>query len=261
MKKTALIINFYLGNRRKIPKIYDVDRTILVKKQIEYLSKVKHNLTTIVFSFNLRYEDIKIINECINEIPKKIQNSEVRIVLRNNDGISYSAWAEYTINNLNNYDYFIYNEDDYFFIQDNFDDYLKNTFEKYKNCGYLCAISREPSGWNNFRKHAGYAAGITSKNSIIKVYDSFEEISKIKDSGYKLGESVQIDFTNCFINQGLEIYDVRETYRIPFSTTLKEETDIIYFFTYNENDLLIPLVVEQGYFTYTNADLNEFKKY
>lgn len=259
--KSALIISFYLGQRRKVAKIYDNDRLICLKKQIEYLEKIDHNLTTVVFSFNLDYNDIDIINEYINKIPKKINNSDVEIVLRKNNGFSYGAWSEFTLKNLEKYDYFIYNEDDYFFIQDNFDDYLINTFNNYENCGYLCSVSREPMGWNNFNKHAGFAPGITSKEKIKIVIDEFEKISKIQGNSYNLGESIQIDFTNCFVKKGLDIYDVRENYRIPFSTTLESEPDIIYFFDYNHKDLLIPLVIEQNNFTYTFADLPEFKKY
>jgi hypothetical protein len=59
----------------------------------------------------------------------------------------------------------------------------------------------------------------------------------------------------------MEIYDVREKYRIPFSTTLENEPDVTYFFNYNQKDLLIPLVIEQGNFTWDVADLKEFEKY
>jgi len=261
MNKSVLIINFFLGDRRKVPAIYNSNRFIFLEKQIEFLEKIRHNLDTIVFSFNLNCEDIDIIGKKINQIPKKIQNSKVEIILRNNNGMSYGAWAEYTLNNLEQYDYFFYNEDDYFFIEDDFDEYLINTFKKFDNCGYLCAISRVESGWNGFRKHAGYAAGVTSKDNIKKVYTDFKRISEFKGNDYKTGESLQIDFTHCFVENGMDIFDVRNEYRIPFATTVENETDIIYFFEYNNKDLLMPFVVENGNFTYSIADLPEFKKY
>lgn len=259
--KKCLIISFYLGDRRKISNSYNQDKLILLKKQITYLTNIKHNLDNIVFSFNLEYEHINLLNEYINLIPKTINNSPVEIVIRKNNGMSYGAWSEYTIKNINKFDYFIYNEDDYFFIEDNFDDYLVKTFKKYDNCGYLCSISRVASGWNNFKKHAGYAGGITSKENVKKVWNKFLEFSSVEGNDYKMGESLQIDFTHCFIEQGMDIFDVRETYRIPFSTTLENEPDIIYFFYYNKKDLLIPLVVDEGNFTWVVADLEEFKNY
>jgi hypothetical protein len=76
-----------------------------------------------------------------------------------------------------------------------------------------------------------------------------------------MGESLQIDFTHCFVKNGMEIYDVREKYRVPFSTTFENEPDVIYFFNYNNEDLLIPLTIDQGKFTWTIADLKEFEKY
>lgn len=259
--KTCYIINFYFGERRKIPQIYNYDRLILLKKQIKYLEKVKHNIDTIVFSFNLDHDHIEILNRYVNHIPKKIQNSNVEIILRKNNGMSYAAWSEYTLKNLEEYDYFIYNEDDYFFIQDNFDSYLVDAFNSYDNCGYLCPISREPMEWNKFKKHAGFASGITSKKSAKKVLSYLKNFSEIQGNDYKMGESLQIDFTHCFIVENMEIYDVRKKYRVPFATTVDTESDVIYFFNYNDKDLLIPLVIDQGNFTWTMADLKEFEKY
>ena len=259
--RVCYVCCFYFGDRRKINQIYNIDRLILLKKQINYLNRVKHNIDNIVFSFNLNYDDINILNEFINLIPKKIHNSNVEIVIRQNNGISYAAWSEYAIKNIEKYDYFIFNEDDYFFIEDNFDDYLISTFKNYERCGYLCLVAREPMGWNGFRKHAGASSGITDKKSLGKVFNYFETFSKIKGYDYKIAESLQIDFTNCFMKEGLEIYDVRENYRIPFSTTVENEPDVMYYFNYNEKDLIIPLIVDMNNFTWSTADLDEFKKY
>jgi len=259
--KTCLIVNFYLGERRKIPEIYNQNRVILLEKQIEYLQKVQHNLSKIVFSFNIRKEDYEILNKCINVIPKKIQNSKTEIVIRENFGMSYSAWATYTVDNIDDYDYFIYNEDDYFFIQDNFDDYLVTKFESYGNCGFLSMISREPADWNKFKKHAGCSIGITSNHRVREVKETFKKIKENTQHDYETAQALQIEFSNCFFRDGYDIRDVRDDYRIPFATTLENERDVIYFFNYNQKDFIIPIVVEQGNYTWVIADLKEFEKY
>jgi len=259
--KTCMIINFFFGERRKIGNIYNSDKLSLLKKQIHYLSTVKHSLDTIVLSFNLDKETIGILSSFINEIPKTIQNSKVEIVLRNNVGMSYGAWAEYSINNIDKYDYFIFNEDDYFFVEDDFDYHMIDIFNSKINCGYLATISREPSGWNQNRKHAGCSIGMVSKKSLEEVKDNFKEISNNDGNTYKDAESLQINFTHCFIEKGFEIYDVRDKFRIPFSTTLESEPDIILFFNYNKKDLINPFVMVSEQYTFTVADLEEFKPY
>ena len=53
--KSVLITSFYLGQRRKVPKIYDNDRLICLKKQIEYLEKIDHNSKYVAF---LEWDDM-----------------------------------------------------------------------------------------------------------------------------------------------------------------------------------------------------------
>lgn len=259
--KVCLIVNFYFGDRRKISDTYKSDKLILLKKQIEYLNTVKHNLDTIVFSFNLDDDTIGVLSSYINHIPKKIQNSKVEIVLRKNVGMSYGAWAEYTLKNIDKYDYFIFNEDDYFFVENNFDLHMVDIFKSKENCGYLATISREPSGWNQNRKHAGCSIGMASKETLKIVKEEFEEITNNDSDTYKNAESLQVNFTYCFVKKGLEIYDVRDKFRIPFSTTLENEPDIILFFNYNKIDLINPFVMVDGQYSFTVADLEEFRPY
>lgn len=72
---------------------------------------------------------------------------------------------------------------------------------------------------------------------------------------------MQITFSHCFIEEGMEIYDVRSKYRVPFST-VEPNLDIIYFFSYNNEDLVIPSEIHNnGWFVWNNADSTEFNNY
>jgi hypothetical protein len=250
-----------LGNRRKIHNSYNIDRLILIKKQIEFLRQVKHELSNIVFSFNIEEEHLEILSKYINKIPKRIQNANVEIVLRKNVGMSYAAWVEYVYNKTKKYDYYIFNEDDYFFTEDYFDKQLLDIFENKNNCGFLAAISREASGWNQNRKHAGCSIGMASKESLEIVKDDLIKILDNNGKTYTEAESIQIDFTHCYIKKGLDIYDVRDKFRIPFSTTMENEKDVIVFFHYNQTDLVKPFIMLSDVYTFSVADLEEFKRY
>jgi hypothetical protein len=150
--KTCYVINFYLGERRKtIQKVHD-DRLFLLKKQIEHLYKIKSSIDTIVFNFNIRPEDYHYVSEIVRITPKFIQGSEVVINLRENYGMSYGAWSDVYTKYQDSFDYYIFNEDDYFFIEDNWDDYLIKKFNSLDNCGYLCMVVREGQDWCDYKK-------------------------------------------------------------------------------------------------------------
>lgn len=257
---SCLIVHYYLGERRNVPDKYNRDRLVFLKEQIEFLKKVKHNLNKIVFTFNLEPEHESILEEYKDKIPKKIQGAEVELVFRENKGISYMAWAEYITQNIDKYDYFLVTEDDVLFTAEEFDTNLIKLFNKYDNCGFLGAVVREPAPWNNFKKHSGTSTGIMSKESAKKVYDDFVEISQKQNNSYKEGEAAQIEFSHSFIKRGMELYDVRSKYRVPFST-MEPNLDIIYFFPYNTEDLVIPSPIHNESFVWTYADLKEFEKY
>lgn len=259
MDKTCLIIPFYLGERRNVPDKYSKDRLIYLKEQIEFLEKVNHHLSKVVFIFNLEPEHESILEGYLDKIPKKIQSADVEVVLRENKGFSYAACTEYITQNINQYDYFLFTEDDALFVAEDFDKHLIELFNKYNNCGFLGAIVREPAPWNNFRKHAGCSAGMMSRDSVKKVWDTFVELSKSDATDYKEGEAMQVTFSHCFVKEGMEIYDVRSKYRIPFST-VEPNLDIIYFFHYNNEDLMIPSAINNRGFVWACADLEEFKK-
>ncbi len=55
--KVCYVVNFYLGERRSEVKPHIEDRLLFLKHQILTLSQYKHNLTKIIFNFNLREED------------------------------------------------------------------------------------------------------------------------------------------------------------------------------------------------------------
>ena len=82
--KVCLIVSFWLGDRRKMPPEYTQDKLHFLKQQIYFLEVYKHNLTKIVFNFNITPEQYQYIPEIFNLTPKQIQGAEVEINLREN---------------------------------------------------------------------------------------------------------------------------------------------------------------------------------
>lgn len=276
MGKTCLIINFWLGNRRRFPLIYDEDKLIFLKQQIIFLEKYKNNIDTIFFNFNVQVEHYELLSKAINITPKKIGNSEIKINIRENHDFSYGAWNDITKKEIENYDYFIFNEDDYVFTQDNWDDYLVKKFNSKDNMGYLGMAVRELHIYPEVKKMLGYddydtiresfhSAGITSRDNLKLLFNkkgSLIEENKINNYNTEKGriELTQSRWSAQYYEIGKENFDVRNEYQVEFQLTDKEE-DIWRLFHWNEEKIIVSLrtVLQPNYIWYICYD-NDYLK-
>lgn len=241
MKKSCLIVNFYFGDRRKCIKEYnEIDRLCLLKKQISTLHYFNHSLSKIIFTFNMRNEDFKYVSDIFKLTPKFIQGSEVEINFRENVGGSYGGWNDSFEKWKDDYEYYIFNEDDYFFIRDNWDDYLINKYNALGDCGYLCGVVQEPYYRNGFRKNLGMSVGIASSKNLMKIYNNEGKICTNDACSYKDLERVQKTFAKSFFDLGLNVYDIRDDFRLAFAWTEDDGVDIHKYFWWNDLDLLSP---------------------
>lgn len=250
-KKVCYIVNFYFGNRRYNIDVFHTDKLCYLKSQIITLSQYKHSLSKIVFTFNIEPEHYSLLSEALNIIPNKFQNTDVEINIRENIGMSYGAFSDIFGKNMDKYDYYIFNEDDYVIVQDNFDQYLVDKFESIPNCGYLCGLVREIAHFEKNR-HAGMSSGISSYKIFKEVWDKYGELphSKGKDyiSNEKQGQTIQ---TVAIRDLGYEIYDIREEYRMRFwsGDDLNPEIPIgriNVHFMWQPNDFFLPVKIYLG---------------
>jgi hypothetical protein len=263
--KICYIINFYFGERRKtIEKYTNEDRLFFYKKQIEFLEKYSHSLSKIIFTCNIEKADYKYVSELFKITPKYIQNAEIEIHFRENYGLSYGGWADAYDRNEDEYDYFIFNEDDYFFCQNNWDSYLANKFNSYDDAGFLCMAIREPQEWNDYKKHAGHAASISSNQVLKKIKEVHGALPHGDKKDYHSNERLgQINQTFSSLELGYNIYDIRDDFRVSFAWTGNDGRDTWRMFWWNEKDLIVPaiLIEPQLYNWYESYDEEFLKDY
>lgn len=259
---TCYVINFYLGERRRTVDEQNNDKLFFLKKQIELLYEVRHSLSTIVFNFNIRVEDYYLVSEIFKIVPKFVQGSRVEINFRENYGMSYGAWSDIFLKNKSKYDYYIFNEDDYFFVENDWDSYLVKKFNSFDNCGYLCMVAREGYEWCDYKKHAGHATGISSFEVLNKVVQKYGKLPHSKKGDYSSVEKEgQINQSHSVIELGYEIFDVRDDFIVNFAMT-DSEYDIWKFFSWNKKELIKPAITldGRGYSFWESFD-DEFKPY
>ena len=226
--KICYIANFWIGERRFEYPEYQNDNLYFLKKQIQCLQTYKHNLTKIIFNFNIIPEHYKYLSEVYSITPKQIQGAEVEINIRENVGISYGAWSDTFKKYKSEYDYYVFNEDDYFFVQHDWDSYLVNKHDSYDDCGLLCMHVAEPDSWNNYKKHAGGSGGISSSETLMKIYSKYGKLPSLdknligKEGNYEGWGNIQVNFGFAFLEVGLNIYDFRDDYAVLFQKLAPE---------------------------------------
>ena len=136
--KTNLVIACWGGSRAAPDPVYEKDGGSYIKGQLNYLNRYKHNLSQITFMAN--YSAKRNYNEMVDKIPKKIQGTPVKVIRRANEGISYGAYNQAFLRYRDQFDYYIFLEDDYVFCHDYFDEILVKLFNQKENCGYLCGL-------------------------------------------------------------------------------------------------------------------------
>lgn len=113
-----------------------------LRKQVGCLSRLEHSLTQITLVFSHDPSCPEEYNKFVGELPGRIGNAYVVKHFRHtNKGISYGSWA-YAVDSFKNlFDYYIFLEDDYCFVKDNFDWKLMRMYDE--RCEYMCSYRKD----------------------------------------------------------------------------------------------------------------------
>lgn len=253
MDRVCYVINFYFGKRRKsIDRYNHIDRLCFVRKQLELLTLLKHNLNSIIFNFNVDPEHYSYLNEAIKLVPKNINSTKIEINVRENVGISYGAWSDVFSINRDKYDYFLFSEDDVFFIEDNFDSTLIRKFNSYPNCGCLGMMIRPAADWNQFKIHSGHHAIVSSNKILSEVYNRYGELPYAKSSDYTDNElNGQIEQSYVFTKLGYKLYDIRDEYMVQMESPYDSPEEIHRYFDWNNKEIIQPAKIVFGNNSYS----------
>jgi hypothetical protein len=215
--KTCYVVNFWLGERRIEVDSYKENKLFFLQKQIDSLENLDNNIDTVIFNFNITPQHYFLVKDIFNIIPKKIKNSNIILNFRENYGMSYGAFSDIFKIYNNQFDYYIFNEDDYIFTQNNWDTYLTEKFNSIVNCGYLSMIVSDNN--SNFPKHASHSTGISSYKVLSELINKYGELPHSKATSYPDNETKgQVSQTNSIFKLGYGLYDIRDDYRVLFMT-------------------------------------------
>ena len=204
--KTNLVKAFYFGERRdlEIPEA-KIDKFFLLKKQVEYLSKIKHDLDQITFVVNGNIPDG--YEEEVRPLKEKFKFVTLS---RENVGISYGAYSHAVDTFIDDFDFFIFSEDDFIFCQNNFDRIYKEKFYSIDNASMITAVAQNYD--DHYKKHASVSIYGTSKEILKRIISDYGKLPFVVKDAYGEGQIYQ---TNLFFKYG-KILDHTKDFRIIF---------------------------------------------
>lgn len=145
-KSIHYVMAAYFGPRRAEYAPQARDRMLFVRRHIESLDRLAHSLDRITIAlqhnaFGMDVEQYDGLAELIASYTHL--RDRVRVIVRPNDyGISYTALARVVRSpEGRQFDYTIFNEDDYVFTTDHFDAYLVDKLTR-ERAAYICGCER-----------------------------------------------------------------------------------------------------------------------
>lgn len=232
MSKINYIIAFYLGARMHqgySEKIRN-NKFYFLEKHIEFINSVDNiDLTTFVFNIH----DSSIKDELTAYFNSIEWSKPIEVMYRDNVGFSYGAWNDVIKKNLNDFDYFFLNEDDYIPEDKNF---LEPFFENINDdIPFVCGmILHEPS------THAAFSCGLIKSNACKHIYERYDDVFYIvKSNTYADAYNTQISFYNYFFESGYSIGDIINVRCLPYMDSSKNK--ITWYGDRNNPIMLLPI--------------------
>ena len=145
--------------------------------------------------------------------------SGVEILRRSNEGQSYGSYVDCYKRYTDQFDYYIFVEDDYIPKQENFDQILVQMFKGAKNCGYLCSrVCKYPPTEYMGRPHAAISNGITSASVMKSIVDKLGDIpcGRKATKTHAYAATPQLEFSWSFLDTGWWLYDYSPFYCSPY---------------------------------------------
>lgn len=198
------VVGCWGGERRRIDNAYITDPLYYIKANVAQLTKLTHSLDQITFVVNDNGNET--YNNYMGSL-SDIGETKVKVLFRENLGMSYGAWAHAYETYGTEFDYYIFMEDDYVPNLDNFDNVLKDMLLE-KDLDFLCG---------KYTDHAACANGIAKSESIKVIYDKGGELPYPKTFDYGTVQHVgQVGLSHAFTNIGLKVHDYSDRYSTVF---------------------------------------------
>jgi GT2 family glycosyltransferase len=161
-------------------------------------------LDIIIVNNNTNNHEANLYIDTLNG--QKIFNGIIRVFHRQNIGGSFGAFSYAYDQIFNEYDYFLFNEDDIMLTEP---DYFKKAIEILQSDDSVGFVAFSPISYHE-PYHCGGGFGVTSKRILELVKQRFGILPYHAENTYSAFEQSEIIFTNCIHTLGFKIVNVPE---------------------------------------------------
>lgn len=212
-----LIVTCWGGERRNcLDENYNRDRGYYIRKQIEFLSSVPHNLDRITFANNIDPHESVEFRKAIRSIPPRIQSATVDVYEQENKGMSYGLFDSVCKQDFPNLsEYYFFTEDDFLFVHPNFDTHLIDLINTEYGIGAVCDYV------SGYPPHPAISCGLYHKELIRRLLSAFGSLpcdnNKSVSRDYGVHEQQgQVGWGIRMSQLGISFIDVRSKFTIAF---------------------------------------------
>ena len=207
MVDKPMLTNYFIGCWGGPRKDF-LNGNLFIKTHLEKLSSIKHNLDLVTIGYPQSNLETKEYSKFMNEIEvqgKLKDGTPVEVLRVENEGLSYGQFSKSFEKHKDSFDYYIFTEDDYVPVIDNFDNILTNLYKE-KKAGFLCGLVVDYNYDINMMKHGSVATGIIGIECLKKIHDFFGKIP--------YHPKPQFTFTRASLSVGFDILDYSNEHRV-----------------------------------------------
>jgi hypothetical protein len=213
--KINLIITTYAS------KYSIIDKQKYLKYTLSLLNKINTNITQITImkaKINPEHEEYKDYYNFNNIEISNIKN-KIKIIECENIGISYGQFLNCILRPDNDFDYYIFIEDDYIIFMDNFEDYMINELNKINDDAYLCMFYYKHQNWNLLSSIQNETSEI--QNKFIEKLNSYDITKNLKNINFKIPDISTGIISKKSINKILNVFNydiIEDIFNIKFKS-------------------------------------------
>lgn len=235
MDNINYIIAFYLNSR--MSTLYsgytNTNKFYFFDKHVEFLNKGT-NIKLVSFVFNV--DDLETNNLIIDKIKNTVFNFNAEVIIRKNTGFSYGAWNSVINKNIEKFDYYFVNEDDY--IPNTSDFYSPFISKITKEAPYVAFMTSD-----EIKRHASFSVGVLKGDACSKVFKKYNTVFKIiETNNYTDAYKNQIDFYDYFRDFNYTINNIIDNYKLPYMDSSKNS--ITYYGKKESSILFLPIGIK-----------------
>lgn len=219
MPRVNYVLCCWSGPRRAVDPRVEVDPAYYLRRHLDALQSVAHELSQITVVVPKNESEPLVYRQALEAMPAKIRGAPVVLMERPNIGMSYGSLSDCYARYRTEFDFYFFMEDDYVFVQQNFDQIHLQVMAEHPDCGYLCGMAWEtnPPMAPRFPLHAGVANGLMRASALEAVFAKEGHLPHAADGGYRSNEHRgQIGQSQAILAAGFKLRDWAGRFRVRF---------------------------------------------